>query len=417
VSAFQDRPAPDPPTSDQTWSDRTWSDPPVSGQPGLIDRIADRLARAGSAPTPGAVASAVREEGPLVAGQAVLDLVGVVRRELAGAGPLEDLLAEPEVSDVLVNAPGEVWVDRGRGLEAVGVRFRDEAAVRRLAQRLAASAGRRLDVARPTVDARLADGTRLHAVLPPVSPGGTLISLRIARRRTFTLDELVDRGTLTTALAGTVRALVLARSSFLVTGGTGTGKTTLLSTLLSQVPTGERIVLVEDSGELRPDHPHVVRLEARQANVEGQGEVDLRSLVRQALRMRPDRLVVGEVRGAEVVELLAALNTGHEGGCGTVHANTAGDLPARVEALALAAGLGRDAVHSQLAAGLDAVVHLVRGRSGRRRVAEVGCLERRADGSVRVVTALTVDASGAWAPGPGARRLDQLVAAADDRGG
>lgn len=380
---------------------------------GLVDRIADRLARAGSPPTPGAVAAAVRAEGPLIAGLQVLDLVGAVRDELAGCGPLEPLLREPEVSDVLVNGPDQVWVDRGAGLEPAAIFFRDEAAVRRLAQRLAASAGRRLDVARPTVDARLADGTRLHAVLPPVSPAGTLISLRVIRRRTFTLDDLVERNTVTTALAMTLRALVRTRASLLVTGGTGTGKTTLLSTLLSQVAATERIVLVEDSGELRPDHPHVVRLEARQPNVEGQGEVDLRSLVRQALRMRPDRLVVGEVRGGEVVELLAALNTGHEGGCGTVHANTADAAPARVEALALAAGLGRAAVHSQLAAGLDAVVHLVRRRSGTRQVAEIGVLGREADGLVSVLTAVAVDATGTETPGPGAQRLDRLLARGD----
>ncbi|MCY7373353.1 MAG: TadA family conjugal transfer-associated ATPase [Spirochaetaceae bacterium] len=376
----------------------------------LVDRVADRLARTGSLATPGAVAAALRAEGSLVAGQAVLDIVGAVRSELTGAGPLDDLLADPEVSDVLVNGPEEVWVDRGGGLVRVGVRFRDDAAVRRLAQRLAASAGRRLDLARPTVDARLRDGTRLHAVLPPVSPTGTLISLRTSRRRAFTLEDLVSRETVAPGLAEVLRDLVRARASFLVTGGTGTGKTTLLSTLLSLAAPTQRLVLVEDSGELRPDHPHVVRLEARQANVEGQGEVDLRDLVRQALRMRPDRLVVGEVRGGEVVELLAALNTGHEGGCGTVHANTAAALPARIEALALAAGLGRDAAHSQLAAGLDAVVHLVRDRRGARRVAEVGVLQRGPDGLVHVVTALTpAAADGRLARGPGAGRLDDLT--------
>lgn len=381
-------------------------------QPDLVDRVTERLARSGSDATHAAVASALRAEGSLVTGQAVLDIVGAVRSELTGAGPLEDLLAEPEVSDVLVNGPSEVWVDRGRGLVPAPVRFRDEAAVRRLAQRLAATAGRRLDVARPTVDARLADGTRLHAVLPPVSPAGTLISLRVARRRTFTLEDLVARSTLAPGLARALAGLVRCRASFLVTGGTGTGKTTLLSTLLSLCAPADRLVLVEDSGELRPDHPHVVRLEARQANVEGQGEIDLRSLVRQALRMRPDRLVVGEVRGAEVVELLAALNTGHAGGCGTVHANTAAAVPARMEALALASGLGRDAAHSQLAAGLDAVVHLVRDRDGSRRVSELGCLERGPDGIVRVVLGLAATEDGRLVPGAAAGRLHELTGGA-----
>ena len=376
---------------------------------GLVERVADRVVRGGADLTPDTVAAAVRAEGSVVDGPTVLALVAAVRSELTGAGPLDALLGEPEVSDVLVNGPGEVWVDRGAGLVPSPVRFRDEAAVRRLAQRLAAAAGRRLDVASPTVDARLPDGTRLHAVLPPVSPSGTLISLRVARRRVFALEELAERGTVVPVVARALRGLVSARASFLVTGGTGTGKTTVLSTLLSEVDRRERIVLVEDSGELRPDHPHVVRLEARWVNVEGRGEVDLRTLVRQALRMRPDRLVVGEVRGAEVVDLLSALNTGHDGGCGTVHANDCAALPARVEALALAAGLGREAAHSQLASGVDAVVHLVRARDGARRVAEVGVLERCDDGSVRVCPALVVDAAGRVRDGPGSALLADLL--------
>lgn len=377
--------------------------------PVLVGRVADRLALGGQAATPAAVTAALRAEGSLLSDPTVLDLVRAVRAELTGAGPLDDLLADPDVSDVLVNGPREVWVDRGDGLEPAVVELTDEVAVRRLAQRLAASAGRRLDEASPTVDARLRDGTRLHAVLPPVSPTGTLISLRASRRRAFDRDELVGRGTLTAASAGLLTRLVAARRSFLVTGGTGTGKTTLLSSLLSTVDRRERVVLVEDCGELRPAHPHVVRLEARAPNVEGRGEVDLRMLVRQALRMRPDRLVVGEVRGAEVVELLAALNTGHEGGCGTLHANTPAAVPARVEALALAAGLAREAVHSQLAAGLDAVVHLCRDRTGRRRVAEIGCLTRRPDGLVEVSPAARVTEDGRLVPGPAADRLNALV--------
>lgn len=378
----------------------------------MVAVLADRLAQSGEEPTPSTVLAALRAEGSLATGQVVLDLVHELRAELTGAGPLEALLADPKVSDVLVNAPDEVWVDQGQGLERAEVRLRDEAAVRRLAQRLAATAGRRLDVASPTVDARLVDGSRLHAVLPPVSPAGTLISLRTSRRRAFGLGELVDRGTVPAEVADVLLRLVAARRSFLVTGGTGTGKTTLLSTLLSAVDPHERVVLVEDSGELRPDHPHLVRLEARPANVEGQGAVDLRTLVRQALRMRPDRLVVGEVRGAEVVELLAALNTGHDGGCGTLHANTAAALPARVEALALAAGLGREAAHSQLAAGLDVVVHLVRDRSGRRRVGEIGALVRGRDGLVAVAPALVVEETGRVVPGSTSDRLAGLTSPA-----
>jgi pilus assembly protein CpaF len=219
-----------------------------------------------------------------------------------------------------------------------------------------------------------------------------VISLRVVARRTFSLDELEALGSVRPEMAIALRDLVAARLAFLVTGGTGSGKTTLLSSLLSCVDPAQRMVLVEDSGELVPDHPHVVRLEARLPNVEGLGGVSLRHLVRQALRMRPDRLVVGEVRGAEVVDLLAALNTGHEGGCGTVHANAPDALPARLEALATSAGLGREAVHSQLAAAVQAVVHLVRGPDGQRRVAVLAALVRDRAGWVRVVPALSAGA-------------------------
>jgi pilus assembly protein CpaF len=341
-----------------------------------------------------------------------LALVAEVRSELTGFGPLEALLADERVSDVLVNGPAEVWADRGAGLARTAVMFRDEAAVRRLAQRLAASAGRRLDLARPTVDARLAGGVRLHAVLPPVSPAGTLLSLRVLRRRAFTVAELVDRGTLVPALAELLERVVRCRASFLVTGGTGTGKTTLLASLLSLVPPEERIVLVEDSGELAPTHPHVVRLEARNANVEGAGAVDLRMLVRESLRMRPDRIVVGEVRGGEVVELLAALNTGHDGGAGTVHASGPAVLPARLEALALAAGLPREALHSQLAAAVQVVVHLARGADGARVVRAVGCLTRGADGLCRVVPAVRME-SGRLVEDSAAAALAGLLAAGE----
>ncbi|MER5806806.1 TadA family conjugal transfer-associated ATPase [Streptomyces sp. NPDC002033] len=354
----------------------------------LLDAVRRHLAESGAEPTPARVAAALRARGRLLGDAEVLGVAEELRSELVGAGPLERLLADPEVTDVLVAAPDRVWVDRGGGLELTEVTFADAEAVRRLAQRLAAVAGRRLDDARPWVDARLPDGTRLHAVLPPVSVGSACLSLRVVRPKAFTLDELVAAGTLPPGGQRLLRAMVEARLSFLVSGGTGTGKTTLLSALLGLVGPGERIVLAEDSAELRPDHPHVVRLETRPANQEGAGLVTLADLVRQALRMRPDRLVVGEVRGAEVADLLAALNTGHEGGCGTVHANAAAHVPARLEALGTAAGLDRAALHSQLAAALTLVVHLVRDRAGRRRVAEVHVLERDPAGLVVTVPAL-----------------------------
>jgi pilus assembly protein CpaF len=373
----------------------------------LVDRVRCRLAMTGAAPTPAKVTAALRAEGRVLSDAVVLGVVSALRAELAGFGPLEPLVRDPAVTDVLVNAPAEVWVDRGGGLERAAVSFPDDVTVRRLAQRLVSAAGRRLDDACPYADAMLPDGTRLHAVLPPVAPGTTLLSLRVPRRQTFALTELESAGSVPAEGAAWLRAIVRSRLAFLVSGGTGTGKTTLLSTLLGLAEPGERLLLVEDSAELRPDHPHVVRLEARPANVESAGEITLRDLVRQALRMRPDRLVVGEVRGAEVVDLLAALNTGHEGGCGTVHANSAADVPARLEALAVAAGLSRAAVHAQVAAGLDAVVHVTRDGEGLRRVAEIHVLERRPDGLVESVPALEFDAL--VRPGPGEPRLRTLI--------
>ncbi|MBM7087841.1 TadA family conjugal transfer-associated ATPase [Streptomyces sp. S12] len=355
--------------------------------PGLLDGVRRWLAESGAEPTPARVAQALRDQGRVLGDAEVLWAAQQLRSELVGSGPLEPLLADPSVTDVLVSAPDRVWVDRGGGLELTGVRFPDAPAVRRLAQRLAAVAGRRLDDARPWADARLPDGTRLHAVLPPVAVGCACLSLRVVRPRAFTLDELVAAGTVPPGGDRILRALLEARLSFLVSGGTGSGKTTLLSALLGLAGPDERLVLAEDSAELRPDHPHVVRLETRPANQEGAGLVTLEDLVRQALRMRPDRLVVGEVRGSEVVHLLAALNTGHDGS-GTVHANAAADVPARLEALGTAAGLDRLALHSQVAAALSVVLHLARDRSGRRRIAEVHVLERAPSGLVRTVPAL-----------------------------
>ncbi|GGW55347.1 TadA family conjugal transfer-associated ATPase [Streptomyces xantholiticus] len=375
---------------------------------GLLEAVRQRLAESGAEPTPARVAAALRAQGRLLGDAEVLGGTEKLRCELVGTGPLEPLLADPSVTDVLVSAHDRVWVDRGRGLELTEVTFTDAASVRRLAQRLAAVAERRLDDARPWVDARLPDGTRMHAVIPPVAVGSTCLSLRVVRPRAFSVEELVEAGTVPPGGDRLLRSLVEARLSFLISGGTGSGKTTLLSSLLGMVGERERIVLAEDSAELRPEHPHVVRLESRTANQEGAGRVTLRDLVRQALRMRPDRLVVGEVRGAEVTELLAALNTGHEGGCGTVHANAAADVPARLEALGTAAGLDRAALHSQLAAALSVVIHLVRDGGGRRRVAEIHVLERDAAGLVVTVPALRWG-KGAFVAEAGWERLRALV--------
>jgi pilus assembly protein CpaF len=373
----------------------------------LLENVRTTLVAKGAEPTAAAVAAAVRAEGRVVGrvvgNDSVLFLTAALQSELVGAGPLDALLREPGVTDVLVNGAEQVWVDRGRGLECTSVRFADEAAVRRLAVRMATVVGRRLDDASPYVDARLPGGVRLHAVVPPVSPGGTVISLRVLRSQPFTLPELIAAGALPGDLGDLVARLVQARIAFLVTGGTGTGKTTLLAALLGLVAVSERIVLVEDTGELNPAHPHVVRLEARPPNVEGAGEITLRDLVRQALRMRPDRLVVGEVRGVEAVDLLAALNTGHEGGCATLHANSASDVPARLEALTSPAGLSRAALHSQLRAAIKAVVHLGRDAAGRRRVQALHVMSA---GSDRAELQLAASSAG---PGPGHERLMALL--------
>lgn len=375
----------------------------------LVERVRRRLVATGEDVTPSRVAQALRAEPGLASDQTVLAVVAALHRDLDGAGPLAVLLRDGSVTDVLVNGAAEVWVDRGAGLVRAEADLGSPEDVRRLAQRLAARAGRRLDDAAPWVDVRLPDGTRLHAVLPPVAPEGPLLSLRSFRPRGFTLTELVQNGAVAQPLVPVLRAVMANRCAFLVTGGTGTGKTTVLATLLGLVPHQDRVVICEDSGELRPQHPHVVRLEARPANIEDQGAVTLRDLVRQALRMRPDRLVVGEVRGGECVELLAALNTGHDGGCGTLHANRAQAVPARLEALAVAAGLDRAAVHSQLAAGLDLVLHLQRDRDGQRRLQGIGVLERDRDALVRVTPALSVDGSGRCEEGPGAAVLHRLL--------
>lgn len=363
----------------------------IDGGGGLLDRVRERLTSADAVPTPEAVADALRaESGGVLGDAALLEALGLLQTELTGAGPLDALLAEPDVTDVLVTGPDAVWVDDGGGLRRSEVGFPSEGSVRSLAQRLAIMAGHRLDDGRPWVDGRIpgvdahGHGIRLHAILPPVSAGGTCISLRVLRPASTTLADLEVRGSVGPEAGAALRAVIAARLAFLVVGGTGSGKTTLLNALLGEVDGSERIVCVEDPTELAPRHPHVVRLVARPANVEGAGEVTLRDLVRQALRMRPDRLVVGEVRGAEVVDLLAALNTGHEGGAGTVHANSAAELPARLEALAALGGMGREALHSQVAAAVRVVLTVRRDMGGRRVLEEIGIVVRDDRGLVRV---------------------------------
>lgn len=374
-----------------------------------LGQLQTRLAGLGRAYTPLDVAGALRAMGLIVTDAVVHDVLAQLRRNSLGAGPLDDLLAEPGVSDVVVNGPREVFVDRGHGLERADVRFVDDEQVRRLAIRLAAAAGRRLDDSAPFVDGRLPGGVRLHAVLAPVAAPGTCLSLRVPARRSFSLDDLVAAGSVPDEGARLLRAVVARRVPFLVSGGTGSGKTTLLSALLALVPHHERVVIVEDARELVPDHPHCVRLEGRPANAEGAGAITLTTLVRQALRMRPDRVVLGEVRGAELTDLLTALNTGHEGGCGTVHANSVLDVPARLEALAALGGLSRDACHAQVAAALRLVIHVRRSQAGARSVQQIGLFHRAPDGLVEIVPAATFEPDGVALDGAAGAELRALV--------
>ncbi|MEV8504326.1 TadA family conjugal transfer-associated ATPase [Actinoplanes sp. NPDC051475] len=376
----------------------------------MTEKVRHRFAVEGVNPTAAAVVTAVKEDSSvsLLGDTAVRRLADRVRHDLVGAGPLASLLADAEVTDVLVNGT-EVWVDRGAGLLRTSLSFGHPDEVRRLAQRLAASCGRRLDDGRPYADAYLPDGTRLHAVLPPVATSGPYLSLRTFRQRPFTLADLVRCGTVPPQIGPLLAAVVEARLAYLVVGGTGSGKTTLLGTLLGMVPATERIVLVEDAAELRPAHPHLVALQTRTSNVEGAGAVSLTDLLRQALRMRPDRLVVGECRGAEVVDLLGALNTGHEGGAGTLHANTLADVPARLEALGLLGGLPRAALHAQVVAALQVILQ-VRRQAGGRVLDSIGVLLPTGEHHLATVVPAWQRDRG---PGPGAPTLGRLLA---DRG-
>lgn len=365
-----------------------------------------RLASLGRAWTPADVADALRAQGHVVSDVLVVWITEQLRLHSIGAGPLEDLLRAPDVTDVLVNGPDQVWIDRGRGLERSEVRFESDADVRALAARLAASVGRRLDDATPCVDARLHDGTRLHAVLGSLAAPGTCLSLRVPSAGGLSFDDLVGT-TIPLALAEHVRRLIASRVAFLVSGGTGSGKTTLLGALLGLMDDAERLVIVEDSRELRPDHLHTVSLEGRPANSEGAGAVPMSYLVRQALRMRPDRVVVGEVRGAELCDLLMALNTGHEGGCGTVHANSAHDVPARLEALAALGGMARATLTAQVAVALQVIIHVRRTGGGRREIAEIGVLRRTGDEIVCEVAVEIHD--GLLDRGPAWAEFERLV--------
>ena len=323
-----------------------------------------------------AVARAVRDEGLLLRSD---DLAGLVREltdDLAGLGPVEALLRDPAVTDVMVNGPDEVWVERGGALEPTSVRFADAEALRAAVLRVIGPLGLRLDRSRPYVDARLPDGNRLHAVIPPLSSVGPVVTVRRFASVSHSWDDLAASGAIPPEAAAILRAAVADRRTIVCCGRTGTGKTTLLNLLLGEVGADERVVVIEDAPELRPLCPHVVRLETRTANAEGAGEVTIRDLVRQSLRMRPDRIVVGEVRGVEISDVLQALATGHEGCMTTVHAKAADEALVRLEGMALQSGLPLPAVRAQLAVGLDLFAVLSRGPDGRRGLTQIAELVR-----------------------------------------
>ncbi len=293
--------------------------------------------------------------------------------------PLAGLLNDPSITEVIANGPAEIWIERRGRLQRAAFRFDDASALRDACVRLAARAGRRLDDAQPMVDARLADGSRLNVVLPPLAPDGPLLTLRRFAPRPFTLGELVELGSLSEADADLLERCVRSRLSIVISGGTSSGKTSLLGALAACIDASERIVTVEDAAELRIDRPHVARLEARGASLEGTGEVGIRDLVRNALRMRPDRLVVGEVRGGEALDMLQAMTTGHDGSLTTVHAKGPEDALRRIELLALMAGLELPyaAVREQVASAFDVVVQVVRRGDGERRLVSISGVERR----------------------------------------
>jgi pilus assembly protein CpaF len=323
-----------------------------------------------------------------------------VLRLATGLGPLDPLLADAAVDEVMVNGGGEVYVERDGRVEPADGRFADTAELMHAVERILAPLGRRVDEASPLCDARLPDGSRVNVVIPPLAVDGPCLTIRRFRRGGFSLADLVQNSTVPQPLADYLAGAVESRATILVSGGTGCGKTTTLGALSGAIPASERIVTIEDAAELRLRQPHVVRLEARPPNVEGRGEVTIRQLVRNALRMRPDRIVVGEVRGAEALDMLMALNTGHEGSLSTVHANSAEEALRRVEVLALMAGVGlpHAAVRAQVADAFDLVVHQARRAGGERRVTSVAEVVRAAGGAgTREIFALRGDRP-VWRP-------------------
>jgi pilus assembly protein CpaF len=353
----------------------------------LVERRRAQAASGGAAmgPLPDAVRELVDEDAAILEAPTRERLRELILREAVGLGPLEELLSDPAVEEVMVNGHDLVYVERAGRIERTEVTFASEQALRDAIERILTPLGRRVDELSPIVDARLEDGSRVHVVIPPLAVDGPSMSIRRFSAVRPGPREMVELGTITEELHDQLAAAVAARRSILVSGGTGSGKTTLLNALSAFIDGDERVITIEDAAELRLRQPHVVRLESRPANVEGRGRVTIRELLRGALRMRPDRIVIGEVRGGEALDLLMALNTGHEGALSTVHANSPEDALRRIETLALMAGVGlpHEAIREQLGRGLDLVIHLARLSDGSRRVVGVSEVVRTA-GSVGV---------------------------------
>ena len=305
-------------------------------------------------------------------------LAAEIADDILGHGPLERLLADDSVTEIMVNGPDDVWVERQGRLYQTTVRFIDESHLRRIINKIVAQVGRRIDEASPLVDARLPDGSRVNAVIPPLSLSGPLVTIRKFSKKRLDMNDLVKLGTLNTETVEFLQRCVLAELNILVSGGTGSGKTTLLNALSTAIPDHDRIVTIEDAAELRLNQRHVLRLEARPKNIEGQGEIPIRTLVRNSLRMRPDRIIVGEVRGPEALDMLQAMNTGHDGSLSTIHANSPRDALARVETMVLMTGydLPIRAIRGQVASALDMIVHLERLEDGSRRVTAISEVQR-----------------------------------------
>jgi pilus assembly protein CpaF len=305
-------------------------------------------------------------------------LVDEIADDILGHGPLERPLADDAVTEIMINGPYDIWVERGGRLHHTPIRFTDESHLRRIINKIVAQVGRRIDESSPMVDARLPDGSRVNAVLPPLSLSGPLVTIRKFSKRRLGLNDMVSLGTLSPESVTFLEACVRAELNILVSGGTGSGKTTLLNAMSTAIPNEDRIVTIEDAAELRLNQRHVLRLEARPKNIEGEGEIPIRALVRNALRMRPDRIIVGEVRGAEALDMLQAMNTGHDGSLSTIHANAPRDALSRVETMVLMAGydLPVAAIRQQVASALDLIVHLARLQDGSRRVTAITEVQR-----------------------------------------